>query len=153
MWWKWGQSQSFCQKQKKRGVFIEKGVAEKVFKIWPSPDLMCAPVTPSLRSFQRLKYCCPLYMGYVKISKMVTSSSPGRNLKLLQIMIIMPPSLNNGCECWTWRDSTVLTRVVSVFLLFITLPNLGMVFYLLLFPLWSLQEGGFHWSPGCPKGS
>lgn len=144
---------SFCQKQKKRGVFIEKGVAERVFEIWPSLDLMCAPVTPSLTSFQRMKYCCPLYMGYVMISKMVTSPSSGINLKLLQIMIIMPPSLNNGCQCWSWKDSTSLATVVTVFLLFITLPNLGVVFYLLLFSLWFLQEGGFHWSPGCPKGS
>ena len=153
MWWKWRQSESFCQKHKKREVLIEKGVAEQVFKIWPSPDLGCVPVMPSLRSFQRIKYCCPLYMGCVIISKMVISSSSGRNLKLLQITIIMPPSLNHGCEYWSWRDSPVLSRVVSVFLLFITLPNLGVVFYLLLFPLWSLQEGGFHWSSRCQKGS
>lgn len=131
-------------------VFTEKRVAGRVFKIWPSLNLMHSPITPSLWSFQRMKDCCLLFMGSVVIGKMVTSPSSGTNLNLLQTVSILSLSLNNGQQCWSWKESVGLPGVDSVFILFITLPNLAVVFYL-LFCLWLFQEGGFHWSPGRPK--
>lgn len=137
--------------QARGGDLIEKGVAGRVFEIWPSLNLLYAPVTPCLWSFQRMKHCCLLYKGSMVISKMVTSPSSGINLKRLQIMIIMPPSLNNGRQCWFWRESPELPRLVGFHFVY-ALPNPRVVLYLLLFCLQLFQGRSFHWSPGCPKG-
>lgn len=107
-------------------------MAGRVCEIWPSLNLVCVPVTPSFWSSSKWNTAA-FWTWIVVIGKIVTYLSSGINIKLLQIMIIMPPHSNNGHQCWSRRESTGLPRFLSVSILFIVLPNLGVVFCLLLY--------------------